>query len=93
MPEAHRHGDQRACGATTRVVGQTSVFVNGKLWAVKDDINTHLAGELIPTAGDTVFIEDKPVIVKGDLAKIDGQLHAGTQDKASAGSDDVIAYS
>jgi len=58
----HRHGDLRDCGAKTIVVGQTTVFVNGKLWSVKDDPCDHGNGQLINT-GTTVFIEGKPVIV------------------------------
>ena len=92
MPLAHRRTDTRACGATTTVVGQSSVFVNKLLWAVKDDTNTHGNGQLINTTGDSVFIEGKPVIVKGDLAKIDGQGHKNTEDKAVGSSGDVTAY-
>ena len=67
----HRHGDSRDCGAKTVVVGQSTVFVNGRLWAVLNDPNTHGNGELINT-GTTVFIEGKPVIVVSpDPAKPD----------------------
>jgi hypothetical protein len=52
----------RVCGATTVVVGQSTVFVNSKLWAVLNDPNSHGDGQLINT-GTTVFIEGKPVIV------------------------------
>jgi hypothetical protein len=37
---SHRKTDKRACGAGTVVVGQDFVFVNGKLWAVKNDPTT-----------------------------------------------------
>lgn len=91
--KAHRHGDPRACGATTTVVGQSTVFVNGKLWAVKGDTNTHQAGDLINTTGSTVTIEGKPVIVHGpDLAKPDRAGHVNTQDQTAGGSGDVFAY-
>lgn len=62
MPKAHRHGDYRICGATTVVQNQSTVFVNNKLWAVRDSHNSHGDGGLINT-GTTVFIENKPVIV------------------------------
>jgi hypothetical protein len=62
MPGAHRHGDARACGATTVVVGQGSTYVNGRLWAVEGDINSHGNGELVASVA-TVLIEGKRVIV------------------------------
>jgi len=91
MPAAHRHGDNRTCSATTTVIGQSTVKVNGKLWAVKDDTNTHSGGGLI-NSGTTVFIEGKPVIVVGDQAKVDGQGHSGGADAAASGSGNVFAY-
>jgi hypothetical protein len=73
MPGAHRNGDSRFCGATTVVTGQSTVRVNGKLWAVKDDQNTHIGGQLIPTYGaKNVKINGKQVICAvGDLASPD----------------------
>jgi hypothetical protein len=62
MPPAHRHGDARTCGATTVVVGQSSTYVNGKLWAVEGDINSHGDGQLIASVA-AVKIEGKRVIV------------------------------
>jgi hypothetical protein len=62
MPPAHRHGDPRSCGATTTVVGQSSTFVEGKLWAVQGDPNSHGAGALTSSVG-SVLIEGKAVIV------------------------------
>lgn len=90
MPKAHRHGDKRVCGASTVVQNQSTVFVNGKLWAVENTINDHGNGQLIPT-GHTVFVEGKPVIVHTpDHAKPD---NAGHPDPMTAqGSDDVYAY-
>lgn len=91
MPKSHRHGDSRDCGATTIVQNQSSVFVNGKLWAVKDSENSHGAGGLINTTGDTVFIEGKPVIVHGpDDAKPDNAGHPNP--KTAGGSGNVFAY-
>lgn len=92
MPKAHRQDDSRFCGATTIVVGQSTVFVNGKLWAVDGDPETHGAGNLIKT-GTTVFINGINVIVHspdpatGDLA---GHIPADT--KTAEGSPNVYAY-
>lgn len=63
MPAAHRHGDARVCGATTQVAGQGTVYVNGQLWAVDGDPNSHGGGGLIPGGGGEVYIEGKKVIV------------------------------
>jgi uncharacterized Zn-binding protein involved in type VI secretion len=88
---AHRHGDARSCGATTVVTNQSTVFVNDQLWAVKDTINSHGEGKLINTTGDTVFIEDKPVIVHGpDHAQPDNAGHPDPMTAAESG--DVFSY-
>lgn len=72
MPGSHRDKDSRICGATTIVTNQSTVYVNGLLWAVKGDPNTHGAGELINT-GTTVFINGINVIVNSaDPAAPDG---------------------
>lgn len=95
MPNAHTHGQSRICGATTVVTGQSTVYVNGKLWAVKGDPDTHGSGGLI-NSGTTVFISGKPVIVHApDNASPDalcpvGPLHCNP--KTSQGSADVFAY-
>ena len=62
MPKAHRHGDDRICGATTVVTGQSSCTVEGQLWAVLDDPNSHGGGPLVNTFTG-ITIEGKPVIV------------------------------
>lgn len=96
MPKAHRNNDGRICGATTIVSGQSTVFVNGKLWAVEADPNTHGGGGLI-ASGDTVFIENKKIIVNApDSANPDslciplGPPHCNPQ--TSSGSENVFAY-
>lgn len=74
MPGAHRHDDDRFCGATTKVIGQSTVRVNGKLWAVEGDIDTHCdMGALQAVYGATnVHIEGKKVIcAMGDIAAPD----------------------
>ena len=71
MPAVHRHGDLRVCGATTTVIGQSTVFSDGVLWAVEGDTNTHGNGQLI-AGGTTVFVENKKVIVnEPDVAQQD----------------------
>lgn len=96
MPEAHRNGDSRTCGAATVVQNQSTVFVNGELWAVEGTINSHDEGGLIPT-GQTVFIEGKRVIVHTpDHASADGlcPLLGGEHcdPKTAEGSPNVSAY-
>jgi uncharacterized Zn-binding protein involved in type VI secretion len=96
MPPAHRNGDPRTCGASTVVAGQGTTFVDGKLWAVKDDPNTDGDGQLIPT-GTSVFIQGKPVIVHSpdpaqpdDLCPPLGGEHCDP--KTAAGSGATFAY-
>ena len=62
MPQAHRNGDSRVCGAATIVTGQSSVFVNGRLWSVDGDPNSHGDGPLSASVS-SVRIAGKPVIV------------------------------
>lgn len=97
VPQAHRNGDLRSCGAHTTVQNQSTVFVNGKLWAVRNSFNSHGTGGLINTTGHTVFIEGKPVIVHGpdhsfpDLkCPPDNGEHCDP--KTAQGSSDVFAY-
>ena len=93
---AHRDNDRRKCNGRTRVQNQSTVFVNDKLWAVKDSEEipgSHSLGGLINRTGDTVFVEGKPVIVHGpDPAKPDGAGHRLYQDATAEGSANVFAY-
>ena len=96
MPQAQRDTDLRVCGATTVVVGQSTVKVNGLLWAVQDDICTHGNGQLNPS-GSTVKIEGKLIIVHSpddadpdDLCIPLGPPHCDPD--TGAGSPDVSAY-
>jgi uncharacterized Zn-binding protein involved in type VI secretion len=72
MPNSHVHGNERACGATTIVVGQNFVKVNGKLWSVEGDINTDGGGQL-NSSNSWLKINGKGVIVNGDTAAADNK--------------------
>jgi hypothetical protein len=93
MPGAHRIGDARFCGATTKQKGQSTVFVNTRLWAVYDDPNTHGDGGLIPVTGTTVFIEGRNVIVAlGDKGKVDNASHVSPETDPKESSTTVFSY-
>lgn len=94
MPGAHRNDDLRFCTAKTIVVGQGSVYVNGKLWAVEGDPNDHGAGNLIQVYnGGNVYAEGKKIIVAvGDLAEPDNLFHPFPPTDPSTASGDVFAY-
>jgi len=70
MAIAHRNGDSRACGATTIVVGQNFVTIDGQLWSVNGDPNSHGDGQLI-NSQSYVTIGGIPVILVGDQAAPD----------------------
>lgn len=93
MPVAHRHSDFRACGATTIVTGQSTVYVNSKLWAVEGDEDSHEEGPLLAVNGVTVFIEGKKVITVQDPGSApDNAGHSTNQVRAISGSGDTAAY-
>jgi len=62
MPKAHKDGDPRVCGAVTVVVNQSNTYVDGRLWAVLGDPNSHGDGALI-NSFTGVNINGLPVIV------------------------------
>lgn len=70
MAEAHVNGQQRSCGATTIVSGQSFVKIDGQLWAVENDQNSHGQGGLIASK-TFVKIGGKAIIVKDDSANPD----------------------
>lgn len=99
MPGAHRDTDSRFCGAKTIVQGQSTVRVNGLLWAVEGDKDTHCnQGELIPVYGTkNVYIENKLVIcAMGDFAASDKLAcfvkHPAGATNPKGHSPDVIVY-
>ena len=89
MALAHRENDARICGATTVVVGQSTVRINGKLWAVLADPNTHGAGNLINSIS-SVRINGKPIIVKHDTAVADSLLFPPHNIPKATGSCDSV---
>jgi hypothetical protein len=94
MPGVHRQDDSRFCGATTVVSGQSSVFVNNKLWAVEGDLNTHGAGQLVPVYGPkNVYVENKLVICAvGDKSEPDDYPHPPGNPDPKGHSMDVVVY-
>jgi cation diffusion facilitator CzcD-associated flavoprotein CzcO len=66
----HRDTDSRACGATTVVSGQGTVFANGLLVSVDADPNSHGAGALT-AACNQVFVNGKMVVIVGNSAAAD----------------------
>lgn len=95
MPGVHRNNDSRKCGARTRVVGQSTVFINGKLCAVDGDPNSHGGGNLKPVYGaKNVYIEDKRIICAlGDTAyNEDRHDHPPGPTDPLGHSNDVIVY-
>lgn len=87
---AHRNNDPRVCGAVTVVIGQSTVFIDGELWAVLDDPNDHGAGNLINTTGSSVTINGRPVIVHGpDNAAADLRIFPPHDNPRTAGGADL----
>jgi len=91
---AHIHGHLRACGATTIVTNQSSVYVNNQLWAVVGDKNTDVEGPLTNTTGNSIFVENKNVIVDGpDFASApDNLFHSEFEARTDQGSTDTFCY-
>lgn len=93
MTAVHRNGDARGCGAATTVIGNSTVFINGKLAAVVGDTCTHGAGGLVSTSPGTVFVEGKKLIVITDTStQTDNDDHVSPADDPSTGSSNVEAY-
>ena len=96
MPAAHRNGDLRACGAITVVTWQNTVFVNGKLWAVLGDKDSHCnEGNLRPVVPSAIVrVGGRRVAVIGSPALPDNSCNIPTHNNtdASTGSGNVNAY-
>ena len=92
MPGAHRDMDSRFCGAGT-VAKCNNVYVNGRLWAVDGNENTHGGGNLKAVVGNTVKIGGIDVIVAvGDAADSDSVPHSPPDTHPKDASTDVFAY-
>lgn len=92
MPPAHTHGMLRKCGATTVVTGQSFVHIDGQLWAVENDKNTHLHGELI-ASNSGIYINGKRVIAHTpDHAQPDDAGHINPETDTDEGSGFVFVY-
>ena len=93
LPKAHTHKMKRKCGAFTIVNGQSTVFVNGELWAVNGDPNSHGSGRLIAGNALNIWVEGKNVIVHTpDRATVDNAGHPPGQTDTAEGSSDTFAY-
>jgi hypothetical protein len=94
MPGAHRDNDSRFCGASTQVIGQSTVFVNNKLWAVEGDICTHGNGLLYAVYGaKNIYVENKLIICAvGDRATPDNLGHPAPPTDPLSSSTDTTVY-
>jgi hypothetical protein len=95
MPGVHRHGDSRFCGAATVVVGQSTVYANGKLVSVDGDPNTHSEGRNKPIYGPkNVYVENKLIICAvGDTTyNMDNLRHPPGPANPKGHSYDVLVY-
>lgn len=85
MPEIHRNNDKRVCGATTKVVGQSTIYLNGELIAVEGDPCSHGGGELkADNNTGKLYINGKKVVYNGSNAQPDRLGHLNP--KAASGS-------
>jgi len=95
MPGVHRDGDERFCGATTIVSGQSTCYANGRLISVDGDLCTHEEGPNKPVYGArNVYYEGKLVIcaVGDTVYSPDLQLHPEGPADPLGHSMDVIVY-
>lgn len=92
----HRHGDKRACGATTIVTGQGTVYANSRLVSVNADPNDHGAGALNAKCKQ-VFVNSKMVVIVGNsadadnLCPTDGGDHCAPASSSGSGNVNVGA--
>ena len=92
MAGVHRNTDSRACGASTNVAGQGTVYVNNKLCSVNSDPNSHGGGNL-KAVNPNVFVNNKLVVILGNSAASDDKCPLPGGDhcnpKATSGSDNT----
>ncbi len=93
MPKIHRHSDSRACGASTVVVGQSTVYANNLLVSVNGDPNSHGGGALSAGskqvyAGGKLVVNHTPDGAAADALCVPiGGAHCGPS--TASGSPDV----
>jgi len=95
VPQVHRHGDSRKCGASTNAIAYKNVFVNSQPISVDGDPNSHGGGNLAAQCRN-VFVGGKLVVLNGNSAGADslcgvighiGHGHCGPN--ATSGSPNV----
>lgn len=87
MVEIHRNNDSRSCGATTKVVGQSTVYLNGELISVEGDPCSHGGGELkADNNSGNLFVNGKKVVFNNSNANPDKLRHRNPS--AASGSPD-----
>ena len=92
MPQVHRNGDSRSCGASTTASNNSNVFVNNQPISVNGDPNTHGGGNL-NASNNKVKVGGILVVLNGNGAEPDslcplpGGAHCGPS--ATSGSPDV----
>jgi len=76
---AHRNTDSRACGASTVTAQSKNVYVNGLLWSINGDPNSHGDGNL-SAATKNVYVNGLLWSINGDPnSHGDGNLSAATK--------------
>ena len=70
MPQVHRNGDSRSCGASTNASNNSNVFVNTQPISVNADPNSHGGGGLNAACND-VFVGGILVVLTGNGAAPD----------------------
>lgn len=72
MPQVHRNGDSRSCGATTTASNNARVFVNNQPISVNADPNTHGGGAL-KASNNKVKVGGILVVLNGNGAAPDNK--------------------
>ena len=72
MPQVHRNGDSRSCGASTNASAHKNVYVNNQPISVDSDPNSHGGGEL-NAACKNVYVGNKLVVIVGNSASPDNK--------------------
>lgn len=70
MPQVHRNGDARLCGATTNAQAHMNVYINGQPISVDGDPNSHGGGSLGARCKN-FYVGGKLVVLNGNPAGAD----------------------